>query len=136
MIRGRAIPRPPMLQAARRLLLAAPDTADVTSKGHNALHLACSFNQDQVLEVLLDLEPQLANTASSDEQYTGLHLAAMDGSLACVQQLCQAAPQLATQGDAWGATPLVLASAAGCAEAVQLLLETAPQTAEQTDNEG
>lgn len=87
-------------------------------------------------EAVLDLAPQLASSTTMNGQMSCWHVAACNGSHACIRLLCRVAPQLLLQREATGATPLAVASSMGCPETVRLLLAAAPEAVEMTNHTG
>ena len=85
------------LEAARAILQAAPQTALLSNSGgrlplHDAAALADRPESAKWVQMLLAAAPETA-TATFLENYTALHIAAVQGNAAAVQLLVQAAPE-------------------------------------------
>ena len=85
------------LEATRAILQAAPQTALLSNSGgrlplHDAAALADRRESAEWVQMLLTAAPETA-TATFLENYTALHIAAVQGNAAAVQLLVQAAPE-------------------------------------------
>jgi len=113
--------------AAVALVAADPGLVPLAdAHGVTACHLACLFGRAEVLGLLLDASPALAEARTADDGKAPLHCACQaadpGGSAACVALLLSRGAS-ANARDASGGTPLMAASAAGRLATVRLLAE-------------
>ncbi|GLT33870.1 hypothetical protein SLA2020_084250 [Shorea laevis] len=114
------------------------DLADAEIKARNgfdAFHIASKQGDLEVLQVLLEVHPELAMTVDLSNT-TALHTAATQGHMEVVKFLLEAGSNLATIARSNGKTALHSAARNGHVEVVRAILTREPGIARRTDKKG
>ncbi|KAI4334473.1 hypothetical protein L6164_019163 [Bauhinia variegata] len=114
------------------------DLADAGIKARNGLdafHIAAKQGDIDVLQILMEVHPELSMTVDLSNT-TALHTAATQGHTEVVNFLLEAGSSLATIARSNGKTPLHSAARNGHLEVVKALLQREPGVATRTDKKG
>ncbi|KAI4322187.1 hypothetical protein L6164_021904 [Bauhinia variegata] len=114
------------------------DLADAGIKARNgfdAFHIAAKQGDIDVLQILMQVHPELSMTVDPSNT-TALHTAATQGHTEVVNLLLEAGSSLATIARSNGKTPLHSAARNGHLEVVKALLHKEPGVATRTDKKG
>ncbi|PIM98184.1 26S proteasome regulatory complex, subunit PSMD10 [Handroanthus impetiginosus] len=103
--------------------------------GFDPLHIAASQGHHDIVQLLLEHDPQLSKTVGQSNA-TPLISAATKGHLAVVKELLAKDPSLLEISRSNGKNALHLSARQGHVEIVQALLEEDPQLARRTDKKG
>jgi len=100
------------------------DTDATDELGRKAIHLAAQQNHSEVVRLFLKNQPALVSAANKDGN-TCAHIAAMQGSVAVLQQLMKfdLSVVTASRNRTSESTPLHLAAEGGHADVTKMLLE-------------
>ena len=92
-------------------------------------------NHDEVVALLLS-RPGIQVNARDEKNYTALHWASYNGSLACLSRLLAVPKVQLNERNSWGNTPIMVAISWGNTEAVRLMAAVAGVDLDIKDTEG
>ena len=109
----------------REALQAGADPNSTSGPKNSTCLMEASWkNHDEVVALLLS-RPGIEVNARDEKNYTALHWACYNGSLACLSRLLAVPEVMLNERNSWGNTPIMVAISWGKTEAVRLMAAVA-----------
>ena len=125
-----------MVEEVRKALHAGADPNTTGGRRNSSCLMEASWkNHDQVVALLLS-RPGIQVNARDEKNYTALHWACYNGSLASLSKLLAVPELLLNERNKWGNTPIMVAASWGKTEAVRLMAAKPDVDLDVKDTEG
>ena len=124
------------LEEVREALQAGADPNSTSGPKNSTCLMEASWkNHDEVVALLLS-RPGIQVNARDEKNYSALHWACYNGSLACLSRLLAVPEVQLNERNSWGNTPIMVAIHWGKTEAVRLMAAVPAVDLDVKDTEG